>query len=130
MTAWSNISGNYKDYLKGLKGVNFDSNTESQRSLGYEWDNANLLDINKSDLKRGDGRSILDTAVATGKGALMGSAASGNWIGALVGAGVGLGEDIFNKVKARKQKEEILKEVNYTNQRMFQQAQNRDQTFE
>ena len=130
VTAWSNIAGNYKDYLKGLKGVNFDSNTESQRSLGHEWDNANLLDITKSDLKRGDGRSILDTAVATGKGALMGSAASGNWIGALVGAGVGLGEDIFNKVKARKQKKEILKEVNNTNQRMFQQAQNRDQIIE
>lgn len=130
VTAWSNLAKNYKDYTQGLRDVNFESNTESQRSLGYEWDNANLLDINKSDLKRGVGRSILDSVVATGKGALMGSAASGNWIGALVGAGVGLGEDIFNKVKAQKQKKEILKGVNDANQRMYLQAQNKDRIIE
>lgn len=130
VTAWSNLAKNYKDYTQGLRDVNFESNTESQRSLGYEWDNTNLLDINKSDLKRGVGRSILDSVVATGKGALMGSAASGNWIGALVGAGVGLGEDIFNKIKAQKQKKEILKGVNDANQRMYLQAQNRDRIIE
>lgn len=124
VSAWSNIANNYKDYVDSLDKVGFNSNTQSMRSLGREWENQKMIDLDKSDLDKSIGRQILDYNVATGKGALIGLAAGGPW-GALAGAIVGSGLDLFNKYKANKNKNKILDAAKEADQRMYQQALNR-----
>lgn len=124
VSAWSNLANNYKDYVDSLDKVGFNSNTQSMRSLGREWENQKMIDLNKSDLDKSIGRQILDYNVATGKGALIGLATGGPW-GALAGAIVGSGLDLFNKVKSSKNKDKILDAAKEADQRMYQQALNR-----
>lgn len=125
-TAASLTANNYKDYINTLDNVNFNSNTESMRSLGDEWANNQMINLTESDLKRGVGRSVLDNVAATGKGAMMGSAASGgNWVGALVGGLIGTGADVYNKIRGKANQKKILAAANDADERMYQQALNR-----
>ena len=124
--AASLTANNYKDYINTLDKVNFNSNTESMRSLGDEWANNQMINLKKSDLKRGVGRSILDNVAATGKGAMMGAAASGgNWVGALAGGIIGTGADVYNKIRGKANQKKILAAANDADERMYKQALNR-----
>lgn len=128
--AASLTANNYKDYISSLDKVNFNSNAESMRSLGNEWANNPMINLEKSDLKRGVGRSILDNVSATGKGAMMGAASTGgNWVGALVGGIVGTGADVYNKIRGRANQKKILASANNANERMYRQALNRRDTI-
>lgn len=124
-TLWSNLANNVKDFTKNMKqNVNFVSNSWNPNSVAKEWENNQMLNYTSGDLHRGAGRKFLDTLVGTGKGVLTGGLAGGI-PGAIIGGGIALAQDMANNLFENRNAEKILTAQEETNNKMFQQAQNR-----